>query len=56
MRNATVQEKDRANVEVPSIGGSSVVYVRWIVAGKGKGNIAVTSVKGGSAQVDVVVP
>ncbi len=50
MRNSTFQEKDRSSVKVSSIAGGSVVYVRWIVSGNGKGKIVVTSVKGGTAE------
>ncbi len=56
MRNPTAQEKEPAVVKVPSIGGSSVVYVRWIVSGKGKGKIRVSSVKGGVAESDFSAP
>ncbi|MFN7845456.1 MAG: M14 family metallopeptidase [Pirellula sp.] len=56
LRNSTVQEKDQANVQIPSVGGSSVVYVRWIVSGSGKGKVVVTSVKGGAAEAAVVLP
>jgi hypothetical protein len=56
MRNPTVQNKSPKEVLVPSIPGSGIVYVRWIVSGKGSGKITVTSVKGGSAESQVSIP
>lgn len=53
MRNSTIQEKDRASVQIPSIAGASVVYVRWIISGNGKGKVVVNSVKGGAAETDI---
>lgn len=56
MRNPTVQNKSPKEVKVPSIPGSGIVYVRWIVSGKGSGKITVTSVKGGSAESQISIP
>ena len=43
------QELNPATVEVPSIGSQGVVYVRWLVRGRGPFTVTVDSVKGGMA-------
>jgi len=47
-----VQERDPAKIKVPSIGGMSPVYVRWIVSGAGPFAVRVKSVKGGVDQAE----
>ncbi|HMO13493.1 MAG TPA: M14 family metallopeptidase [Pirellulaceae bacterium] len=49
-RNSTVQANSPEIIKLPSIGGNSLIYVRWIVRGNGQINIKVDSVKGGVDQ------
>lgn len=46
-------ERQPSVVEVPTIGGMSGVYVRWIVRGDGPAVVSVDSVKGGRAKREV---
>jgi hypothetical protein len=46
-RNPTEQKRDPARVLLDSIPGRGVVYIRWLVTGKGPVSIEINSVKGG---------
>jgi len=52
-RNSTTQTDKPATVKLSSIAGSSILYVRWIVAGAGGGKISVDSIKGGVAEASL---
>jgi hypothetical protein len=45
--NMREQKRDPGALKLDSIPGRDVVYVRWIVSGKGKASVEVKSVKGG---------
>lgn len=48
-------ERSPAEVELSNIPGESVVYVRWIVSGRGPATVTVESVKGGRAQQELTL-
>lgn len=48
---AAEQKRDPANVSIRNIPGYEVVYVRWLVQGKGPYTVSVRSTKGGVATV-----
>jgi hypothetical protein len=43
------QKRDPANVRIRNIPGYEVVYIRWLVQGKGPFTVTVRSIKGGVA-------
>jgi hypothetical protein len=47
-REPTEQKRDPANVQLPTIAGRSVTYLRWLVTGQGPFEVELKSVKGGS--------
>jgi zinc carboxypeptidase len=47
-RESREQKRDAARLKLDTIGGHSVVYVRWLVQGAGDVEVVVRSVKGGS--------
>lgn len=51
-RNATIQDRNPGTLRLPVIGGQSLVYVRWVVRGQGKGLITLDTIKGGQATLD----
>jgi hypothetical protein len=54
-RNATIQDRNPAQMQVPVIDGQSLVYVRWIVSGVGQGQVVLDTIKGGQAAAAVQV-
>lgn len=54
-RNATIQDRNPAQMQVPVIDGQSLVYVRWIVTGAGSGQVVLDTIKGGQATAAVQV-
>lgn len=49
-REPTEQKRDPATIKLDSIPGHGIVYVRWLVSGKGPFEVRVESVKGGRDQ------
>lgn len=46
-RNPKEQKRNPAKMKVDNVAGQDVIYVRWLVEGKGKMQVEVKSVKGG---------
>lgn len=55
-RNSRNHTTKPETVKLSSIGGQSIVYVRWIVSGSGQGTITVDSIKGGYAEQQITIP
>ncbi len=53
---AQEQPHDPATIRLRNIDGRSVVYVRWLVSGKGAFTVSLDSVKGGADKRDGVLP
>lgn len=48
-RNPVEQKRNPAKLEIPTLGGHSVTYLRWIVTGEGPFEVNLVSIKGGKA-------